>query len=156
MVTIGFGQGASSLISFTYGAGERGLTKELRRITNIMVLAAGAAVMLFVLGGSEWYGSLFVKNDTVVQMVRSGAGIYAFSFLFSGINVINSFYFTSIGRAMESAVISSSRGLVLLLIFIFILPPFLGMTGVWLVAPLTEVLTLFLGLFFIRKADSGA
>lgn len=61
MVTIGFGQGASSLISFTYGAGERGLTKELRRITNIMVLAAGAAVMLFVLGGSEWYGSLFVK-----------------------------------------------------------------------------------------------
>ena len=156
MVTIGFGQGASSLISFTYGAGERGLTKELRRITNIMVLAAGAAVMLSVLGGSEWYGSLFVKNDTVVQMVRSGAGIYAFSFLFSGINVINSFYFTSIGRAMESAVISSSRGLVLLLIFIFILPPFLGMTGVWLVAPLTEVLTLFLGLFFIRKADSGA
>lgn len=156
MVTIGFGQGASSLISFTYGAGERGLTKELRRITNIMVLAAGAAVMLFVLGGSEWYGSLFVKNDTVVQMVRSGAGIYAFSFLFSGINVINSFYFTSIGRAMESAVISSARGLVLLLIFIFILPPFLGMTGVWLVAPLTEVLTLFLGLFFIRKADSEA
>lgn len=121
-----------------------------------MVLAAGAAVMLFVLGGSEWYGSLFVKNDTVVQMVRSGAGIYAFSFLFSGINVINSFYFTSIGRAMESAVISSARGLVLLLIFIFILPPFLGMTGVWLVASLTEVLTLFLGLFFIRKADSGA
>ena len=35
------------------------------------------------------YGSLFVKNDKVVKMVRSGAGIYAFSFLFSGINAVS-------------------------------------------------------------------
>ncbi|HCC37199.1 MAG TPA: MATE family efflux transporter, partial [Treponema sp.] len=62
-----------------------------------------------------------------------------------------SFYFTSIGKAMESAVISSARGLIILLICIFVFPPLFGMTGVWLAAPVTEALTLFLSLIFIMK-----
>lgn len=78
-------------------------------------------------------------------------GEFAVSFLFSGINTISSFYFTSIGKAMESAIISCARGLVLLLICIFTLPPLLGMTGVWLVAPITEILTLILSFVFIVK-----
>lgn len=85
------------------------------------------------------------------QMVRDGAIIYAVSFLFSGINTISSFYFTSIGKAVGSAIISSARGLVILLARIFILPPLFGMTGVWLVAPITEVLPLALSFIFITK-----
>ncbi len=77
--------------------------------------------------------------------------VFSVSFLLSGVNVITSFYFSSIGKAMESAVISSARGLVLLLACIFILPPMLGMTGVWLVAPITEGLTLMLSLFFLIR-----
>lgn len=151
MVVIGFGQGASPLISFTYGAKEHLLAASLRKITNFMVLLAGAVLILLVLLGSGWYSSLFVKSNVVEQMVNSGIMIYAASFLFSGINVITSFYFTSIGKAKESAIISSTRGLVILLICIFTLPPLLGMTGVWIVAPLTELLTLFLSLFFIEQ-----
>ncbi|WP_324825374.1 MATE family efflux transporter [Sinanaerobacter sp. ZZT-01] len=151
MVVIGFGQGASPLISFTYGAKEHLLAASLRKITNFMVLLAGAVLILLVLLGSGWYSSLFVKSNVVEQMVNSGIMIYAASFLFSGINVITSFYFTSIGKAKESAIISSARGLVILLICIFTLPPLLGMTGVWIVAPLTELLTLFLSLFFIEQ-----
>lgn len=155
MVIIGFGQGASPLISFAYGAKEHMLAKSLRRITNFIVLIAGVVVLLLVLVGSGWYSSLFVKSEVVEQMVHSGVIIYAVSFLFSGINTISSFYFTSIGRAKESAIISSARGLVILLICIFTLPPLLGMTGVWLVAPITEVLTLLLSLFFIGKESKN-
>ena len=151
MVIIGFGQGASPLISFTYGAKEYLLAVNLRKITNFMVLAAGAAVLLLVQASSGWYSSLFVKSDAVEQMVHSGAIIYAVSFLFSGINTISSFYFTSIGKAKESALISSARGLVILLICIFTLPQLYGMTGVWLVSPITELLTLMLSLYFIEK-----
>lgn len=151
MVIIGFGQGASPLISFTYGAKEFSLAADLRKITNQMVFGAGAVVLLMVLVGSRWYSGLFVKSEVVEQMVRSGVIIYAVSFPFAGINTISSFYFTSIGKAIESAVISSARGLVLLLFFTFTLAPLLGMTGIWLVAPLTEGLTLIIGLFFILK-----
>lgn len=151
MVIIGFGQGASPLISFTYGAHDYSLTTSLRKITNRFVLGAGFVVLFLVFCGAEWYSNLFVKSDIVVNMVRSGVLIYALSFLFSGVNTISSFYFTSIGKAKESAIISSARGLIILLICIFTLPKLFGMTGVWLVAPITEALTLLLSLFFICK-----
>lgn len=70
--------------------------------------------------------------------------IFMVSFFFSGINAITSFYFTSIGKAVESAVISLSRGLVVLLICIFLLPAYFGMTGVWLAAPVTEIITILI------------
>ena len=151
MVLIGFGQGASPLISFSYGAGERSLAASLRKITNAMVLGAGGLVFLLTLVGAAALGGLFVNSQPVEEMVRTGAMIYGVSFLFCGINVITSFYFTSIGRAVESAIISSARGLVLLLLFIALLPPWLGMVGVWLVAPITELLTLALSLIFIGR-----
>ncbi len=116
-----------------------------------MVLAAGSAVFLFVLIGSGWYCGLFVDSEAVNNMVRSGMPVFALSFLFSGVNSITSFYFTSIGKAKESAVISSARGLVILLVCIFVLPPILGMPGVWLTAPLTEAITLLLSLCFIAR-----
>lgn len=151
MIIVGFGQGTSPLISFSYGAREYSLAASLRKIANKMVFISGTAVFLLVLLGARWYSTLFVNNEAIEDMVRYGAIIYAVSFFVSGINTISSFYFTSIGKAIESAIISSARGLVLLLICIFTLPIVFGMTGVWLVAPVTEILTLIISLVFIAR-----
>lgn len=151
MIIIGFGQGIVPLISFSYGAKEYPLARFVRKTTNLIVFAVGAAVLLLCVASSQWYSQVFIKSEAVIAMVRSGVIIFSVSFPFSGINTITSFYFTATGKAMESAVISSSRGLVLLLICIFTLPMLWGMTGVWLVAPITELLTLFISAFFIIK-----
>lgn len=151
MVIIGFGQGASPLISFSYGAHDRLLAANLRRITNQMVFATGVVVFVIVLVGSPWYGGLFTDDESIQQMTKTGVVLFASSFLFSGINVITSFYFTSIGRALESAIISLARGLVILLICIFTLPPFFGMTGIWIAALITEATTFLVSLLFIAK-----
>lgn len=154
MVIIGFGQGASPLISFTYGAGELELSKTIRKKTNLFVFLTGAAVMAAMLTASKWYSGVFVQGEDVQTLIQSGICIFVLSFLFSGINTITSFYFTSIGRAKESALISSSRGLVVLLLCIFTLPTLFGMTGVWLVAPVTEGITIVLSIYFIRQNES--
>jgi putative MATE family efflux protein len=154
MIVIGFGQGASPLMSFAFGADEKLLARDLRKITNIFVLGAGTVFFLFVVIASSWYSKIFVKSETVHQMIQSGIPIFALSFLFTGINVITSFYFTSIGKAKESAIISSARGFVILLICIIMLPPILGMFGVWLAAPVTELATTILSLTFIAKDNT--
>lgn len=151
MIITGFGTGIFPLISFTYGAGEYELAREIRKKTNQFVFGAGVATVLLLLFAGEEYSSMFVKSEAVKNMVQSGTMIFMISFLFCGINQICSFYFTSIGRAKESAVISSARGLVLLLICIFTLPVWFGMTGIWLVAPVTEVVTLFICIFYLHK-----
>jgi len=151
MIVVGFGQGASPLVSFSYGAGEHGLAGRLRRRTNGMVCAIGAAVFVVMGFLSEWYSGLFVKNDAIRGMVQSGIMIFMVSFFFSGINAVTSFYFTSIGKSLESAVISLSRGLVVLLACIFVLPAYLGMTGVWLAAQVTEFVTICISGMLVRR-----
>lgn len=153
MIIVGFGQGSSPLISFSFGANERSLAKKIRKRTNSLVFAIGVAVFLLMAVFSDRYSSLFVKDAAIRQMVRQGMLIFMVSFFFSGINAITSFYFTSIGKAFESAVISLSRGLVVLLICIFVLPAYLGMTGVWLAAPVTEVITIVISGILIKKEN---
>jgi Na+-driven multidrug efflux pump len=45
MITIGFGQGISPLVSFTYGAEDKELAKSIRRRTNLYVLIAGIIII---------------------------------------------------------------------------------------------------------------
>lgn len=92
-----------------------------------------------------------MRNERVEGMIQSGMLIFMTSFFFSGVNAITSFYYTATGRAFESAVISASRGLVVLLACIFTLPFLFGMTGVWLAAPVTEGITLGITLYFLRS-----
>ncbi len=150
MVIVGFGQGASPLISFCYGANEKKTAADIRRKTNGYVLAAGAGLFLVMAGIRDWYGGLFVPNETVRDMAGEGMVIFMTSFFFMGINAITSFYFTATGRAFESGMISLARGLVILLACIFVLPALFGMTGVWLAAPVTEGVTLGITAWFLR------
>lgn len=151
MIIVGFGQGSSPLISFSFGAKESGLAKKIRRRTNGIVFAIGTVVFGLMAVLSGWYSGLFVKNFAIQEMVRKGMMIFMISFFFSGMNTITSFYFTSIGKAFESAVISLSRGLVVLLICIFALPAYFGMTGVWLAAPVTEIITIIISAFLCMR-----
>lgn len=156
MVVIGFGQGASPLMSFCYGAEEKRLAADIRRRTARYVFGAGAAVFLVMTLLSGWYGGMFVRSEHVRAMVRSGMTIFMTSFFFSGINATASFYFTSTGRAFQSAAISFSRGLGVLLACILVLPALFGMTGVWLAAPVTEGITLGItGVFLYLEGRSG-
>lgn len=151
MVIVGFGQGASPLISFAYGAKEKILAAHIRKRTNQYVCCAGILVFLLMAAGMGWYSRVFVQNKNVEEMIRSGMLIFMTSFFFSGVNAITSFYFTATGHAFESAVISASHGLVVLLACIFTLPFLFGMTVVWLAAPVTEGITLGITVFFLRS-----
>ena len=155
MIVVGFGQGASPLISYSYGAEEITLSSQIRRKTNLFVFLTGAVIVLIMLLTSDWYSAVFVGNNEVKELIRSGIRIFVISFLFTGVNTITYFYFTSIGKAKESVIISSLRGFVLLLIGIVTLPHWFGMTGVWLVAPITECITIIVSLSLIYKNDSA-
>ncbi len=152
MIMTGIGQGLSPLASFAYGAKDVTTTKNLTRIATIFAEVCGVIVCGLLVTFRGFYGSLFVKDTKVSALIISGIVIFAISFLVSGFNVIASFCFTSIGAAKESAVISSARGLVVLLIALFVLSKLFGLTGVWLVAPVTEALTAGISCFYYKTS----
>jgi len=152
MIVIGFGQGAGPLISFVYGANEYGLVKRIRDLTMLYVFVLGCVAMLSITLNADGYSHFFVDNAAVERMIITGIPVYSSVFLFMGINIITSFYFTCVGNAKASALISASRGLVILLLSILIFPTIMGMKGVWVVAPVTEALTLLISFFLLNKS----
>ena len=151
MVTIGFGQGLTTLVSVSWGAKEWETALELRRTTNRILFGTGAlfAVCFWVLGGK--YAELFGCSNSVGNMVATGFKFCSITFLIMGYDVTNSMYFTSCGDALSSAIISALRGIVLLLTFLILFPAVWGMTGVWMAAPAAESLTAVVSAFLIRK-----
>ena len=151
MIAIGFGQGLTTLVSVCWGAKEQKTAMQLRILTNKILFGIGAlfAVCFFVLG--RRYAGMFGCSSSVADMVSAGFRFYAVTFLIMGYDVINSMYFTSCGDALSSALISSLRGMILLLSFTFIFPAIWGMTGVWMAAPATEALTAIVSAWLITK-----
>lgn len=151
MIILGFGQGIIPLVSILWGADEKCAAMEIRVITNKIVFVSGVffALIFGIFGNS--YASIFGSGETVSAMVLSGFRIYVLTFMTMGFNVIASMYFSGCGDALSSAIISALRGLVLLLLFVFILPALWGMMGIWLIAPVTEVLTAVVSLFLIKR-----
>lgn len=141
MITIGFGQGLTPLVSICQGAKEYSLSIELRRLTNKIVFILGFIFTLLCLLFSRKYALLFGCSLDTANMVIQGFYFISPSFIFMGYDVISSMYFTSCGDAKSSAIISSLRGVVLLLIFTFTFPIFWGLNGIWAVTPTTEILT---------------
>lgn len=151
MVCIGFGQGISPLASICWGANEKSTAIEIRKIANRILFVIGIMVAVGFFASGEYYAKLFGCSNSVADMVAAGFRIYAVTFLVMGYDVINSMYFTSCGDAKSSALISSLRGIVLLLAFTLILPAIFGMTGVWMASPCSETLTAVVSLFLIGK-----
>lgn len=151
MISIGFGQGLTTLVSICWGAKEQKTAMQLHMMTNKILFGIGAlfAVCFFVFG--RRYAGMFGCSSSVADMVSAGFRFYAVTFLIMGYDVINSMYFTSCGDALSSALISSLRGVILLLTFIFIFPAIWGMAGVWMAAPATEALTAIVSAGLIMK-----
>ncbi|MCR5290177.1 MAG: MATE family efflux transporter [Treponema sp.] len=151
MITIGFGEGMCPLVSFCFGAKEENLCRDLRKITNRFIFVFGVIFAAGLFFGAEIYARIFVKEGQVIGMVTHGLKIFVPVFLLQGFNMIGSMYFTSCGMAKESAIISAARGIVILLITIFVFSALWGLDGIWLTAPVTEAITLGISMYFISR-----
>ena len=75
---------------------------------------------------------MFVKGDkNILNLASNGAKILSTAFLLNGFNIVYSGYFTAIGFAKESAIVSASRGIIFIFIGAILLPRIFGVSGVW-------------------------
>lgn len=153
MIIIGIGQGMSPIISYSFGAKDLELMVRIRKNSQKVVFACGGVFFIIMSLVGSIYAGLFSDNINLQMLVVRGLSIYAFGFLVAGYNIIASFFFTSIGQAKQSAIISSMRGLVILSINILLLPFLFKETGIWLVFPLTELITFIISVALIKGLD---
>ena len=139
----GFASGIAPIISYNFGAQNR---VRLRRVVrDAYVFIAAASVILYVacMFGNEFLVGIFVAPGTeLFAMASGGLRIFATGFLFAGFSLMTSNMFTALSNGGISALISTLRSFVFVLICLILFSTLWGITGVWCAVPVAEVLSL--------------
>ena len=156
LITGGIAAGIGPIISYNYGAKQYDRIKEILKLSSIISVSLGAIIFTIIIFFKENLVGLFVSNNKeVFDLAINGARIYALAFLISGLNVIYSGYFTSIGKALASIIIAASRGIVFIIIGVMIIPRLLGIDGVWATVPCAELLTLIIVILLYKNSTKS-
>lgn len=151
-VYLGYVTGVAPLISYYYGAKEYEKVNCFLRYSKNFILFSSILISAVCLFFAPMLSGVFVPaGSEIYEMSTTGIRFMAIGFLFTGINIFASGFFTAYGNGKISALISLCRGLVLVIIFAFLLSYFFGINGVWLALVLTDIVTLLLSLLMFRK-----
>lgn len=156
LVMFGVSDGISTLVSYNYGAKLLLRVKKTLRAALMINFCIGLLIFTVLHLFSRQMVGIFVSdNEFVTAMAVQGAALYSFCFLMNGFNIVQSGYYTSMGDALASVIISASRGIVFISTGIFLLPQFLGINGVWLTPTFAELMTVLVCLIIgrVRSAD---
>lgn len=132
-VFLGYSIGSSPIVSYNYGAKN---FKELKNMFN-----KGFTIMVFMGFAMMMTGFIFARplvriftgyDENLMALTIHGAKICMFTFIFMGINIWGSSFFTALNNGAISALISFLRTFVFQTAAILILPIFFGLNGIWL------------------------
>ena len=141
---LGFSIGISPVIGFQYGAGDREKLRKIYRISFLFVTVSSFAIVTAAIFFSPTIVTIFTTEQHTWQLASVGFRLFAINFLFSGINITSSGFFTALSNGKVSAIISFCRTLVFIVISLMILPRIFGINGAWIAIPVAEFLTLLI------------
>lgn len=155
MVFMGIAQAVQPIISYNFGIGEEERYKQGLKLAVNASLIFG---MLFFAAGllfGKHFVLLFVRdNKELIDITTSGIRLYYISYIFMGINIVIAMFFQAIESSGVSTLLSVSRGLAFISLFVVILPIFMGVDGIWLATPFAEMITLIFSLYFIKQSGN--
>lgn len=149
-VFIGYSIGMAPVVSFHFGAGNHGELRSLRCKSFVLIGSFSVAMLLL----AELFGTplarFFVGYDAeLLQLTARGFQIFSFSFLFAGLSIFGSAFFTALNDGLTSALISFLRTLVFQVAAVLLLPLIFGINGIWFSVVAAELVACAVSLIFI-------
>ncbi len=150
----GMGHGMQPIISYNYGSKN---TDRVYESFHLAILSGFiSAIVISIIC------SIFIKeivmlfnrdNLELIEMAIEANRYVFYSMPFVAYNILVSIFFQSVGKSREASSIMTLRGVVFLFILVILLSKTLGLFGIWLVYPISEVLSFGVCIFFMKKQD---
>lgn len=151
MTMIGFNQGVQPILSFNLGAKEHKKIFEIIKNSFFILGVLGVFFYTLINIFSANIISIFLNDVEDINLTKKALTTYSFAYLICGFNIFSAGYFTAVDMVKISTIITMLRGILLLVLFILILPIFLGTTGIWITMFVTEGITLIFSYIFMKK-----
>jgi len=149
-IFIGFVMGEAPIVSYHFGAGNTDELKSVRK-KSLRIIVTGSVVMVAVaILLARPLATLFVGYDAALaDMTTHGFIIFSFCYLFAGINIFGSSFFTALNNGVVSAVISFLRTILFQIGTVLVLPIFFGLDGIWYATVAADVLACIVTVIFL-------
>ena len=151
-VFIGFSIGTAPIVGYHHGADNHEELKSLFKKSLIVIGTVSVSMFILAEVFATPLSSIFVGyDDELMEMTVSAFRICSFMFIFCGINIFGSAFFTALNNGFISALISFGRTLVFRVICVLVLPQFFGLNGLWLSVVIADVLSLVVTIICLIK-----
>ena len=148
----GICQASQPIMAVNFGAGKRDRVEQTRRLALGTAFAAGTLFAVLGILSPGLLVEIFVEpTPEITEMAVPAVRIYFVGFVATGMNLLFATYFQSVLKPGSALALSLARGMVFNAALVFLLPVFLGVTGIWATMPVTEAATLALGLFLLFR-----
>ena len=150
---IGYSVGVAPVVGYHYGAGNHEELKGLLKKSLVLIGIFSVSMVILAEGLARPLALIFVGYDPeLLDMTLRGFLVYSFSFLFAGLAIYGSSFFTALGNGLVSALISFLRTLVFQVTAVLIFPLIWGLDGIWFSIVAAEmVAALVTALFLVGK-----
>ena len=130
---LGFSVGSAPVVSFHYGAANHRELQNVFRKSMAVVAVTSLAMVALSEGLCRPLSAAFVGYDpALMEMTVSGFRLFALCYLFCGVSIFASSFFTALCNGLVSALISFLRSFLLRGGLVFLMPLLLGEEGIWL------------------------
>ena len=147
---IGYSVGTAPIIGYHYGAGNHAELHSLLKKSLIIVGVFSVGMFMVAEALSRPLSMIFVSYDqALLEMTLRGFFIFSFSFLFAGMAIFGSSFFTALNNGLVSAVISFLRTLVFQTAAVLIFPLIWELDGIWLSIMAAELMAAVVTAIFL-------
>lgn len=147
----GVANGAQPLISRFYGEERIRSTRYVTRLMVYVGLGLGIIITALLLLFPEFFTSWFTSDPELQTVTAYALRLHLAVLFLDGLFVTATMFFQAIGEGQKALVISIGN-LVLQVPFLFILPKYWGLDGVWLTMPIaTVILAVPVAVMFYRR-----
>lgn len=149
-IFIGYSIGTAPVIGYHYGAGNHEELKSILRKSLLIIGITSVSMLLLaeVLGAP--LSRIFVGyDDTLFELTKRGFVFFSFSFLFAGICIFGSSFFTALNNGLISALIAFLRTLVFQIGAVMLLPLIWEIDGIWLSIVVAEAVACIVTMCFL-------
>ncbi len=140
MVVMGLNQGMQPIAGYNYGAKLYDRVLKVLKLTMIsatIITTIGFLISLFI---PDLVVSAFTRDKELITLASRGLRIALMVFPIVGFQMVVSNFFQSLGLAKRAIFLSLSRQLLFLLPGLLILPPLMGVAGVWYSFPISDII----------------
>lgn len=147
---IGYSIGVAPIIGYNFGANNSKELKSLLKKSLTIIISFSVVMFIMSIVLANPLSKIFVGYDKeLLKLTVRGFYIFSLSFLFAGIGIFGSAFFTALNDGLISALISFLRTLVFQVGAVAILPMIFGIDGIWVSIVVAEVMATIVAIIFL-------